>query len=165
IPVALVAEGPRIAREFLVRAVARAARRPELFATVDGAERILQIAVGVSARRVVVLLPRGVVVEDDALVVRGRQIQAEAQRLVGVVHGSAAAAEAQRGREQRVVRRAGGLEIRAGGLAVIQAAAHAHRQQAGLDRAAQAEVGGGGIAEIAILLDAAADRDRAAPFP
>src|SRR5690606_5306951 len=122
-PASLVRQRPALARELLHRAIAgtrvgaarpdaavvaagggivaggaeaEVAGRPDAGEVVDGAHRVLGLAVVVDSDGVVVFLLRDIQFERDALAVIRRPVQAHAAGAVAVVHGLAATTEGQR---------------------------------------------------------------------
>ena len=163
-PLTVVGHRPLVAGEFLIGRVSHPWRRaPDAVQSVHGAQRIRLGAQVVDVRRVVVHLPGRVVVEDDALAVRRRPAQRDARALVGVVHGLAAATEAQCPLEHRTVRRGDRLVFGRRRVPLVPRTAHAQAQTFLHQRPHQHEVEGAVAAEIAVLLDAVAERGRALP--
>src|SRR5690606_34212294 len=159
-----------VAAEFLARRIAGARLHPAGVAdpqhrpeVVDGAHRVLLHAGIVGADGVVVFLARDVVVQGDGLRVGGPPGQAHAGGLVGVVHGLAAAAKAQRAAVALAGRVDHVLVDRVGGITLVPAAAHGQLQGAGHDRAGEVEVGGGVVAVGVVGLHRAAQGERTGP--
>src|SRR5690606_22427211 len=145
-PAALVGDGPAVAGEFRGGRVAGARLDAAVVAdaqhgavVVHGADRVFLHALVVDANAVVVLLARGVQVQGQALPPGGRPGEADAAGPVGVVHGLAAAAEAQ-GAAVRLAGRVGDVAVhRVGGLAPVAAAAHRQGQLAADQRGGEGE--------------------------
>src|SRR5690606_36912218 len=169
-PAALVGQGPAVAGEFLRRRVAGARFDAAVVAdaqhravVVHGADRILLHAFVVDADGVVVFLARGVHVQGEGLAVGRGPGQADAAGLVGVVHGLAAAAEAQRTAVALAGRVGHVVVYRVGGIAPVPAAAHGQVQPARHQRAGEVEIGGAVVAVVVIGLEGAAQGQRAGP--
>src|SRR5690606_3607418 len=169
-PVAFVGQREAVAGEALGRGIAGARLDPAVVAdaqhraeVVHRADRVFLHAVVVDADGVVVLLARGVGVEGERLAAGRGPGQADAAGLVGVVHGLAAAAEAQ----GAAVALPGGIDHvvvhRVGGFALVPAAAHGQVEDAADQGAGQVEVGGGVVAVGIVGLEGAAEGDRAGP--
>src|SRR5690606_39038215 len=169
-PVAFVGQREAVAGEALGRGIAGARFDPAVVAdaqhraeVVHRADRVFLHALVVDADGVVVLLARGVGVEGERLAAGRGPGQADAAGLVGVVHGLAAAAEAQ----GAAVALPGGIDHvvvhRVGGFALVPAAAHGQVQGARHQWAGEVEVGGGVVAVGAVGLEGAAEGDRAGP--